>query len=473
MNVENVENAETLDNDNVDIESFDELKEEYLKLVEQFKDLIKETPEVAKTVISRNLVEAKKTIDDGIAGKVASINEAKAKLAQAKTMVIESTKQRAKEAKDTVVYTAKKKKKGVKETPGKIKGKAVDVAETVALHGMEATDKLKSGIKTGKETVVRAGKGLALTTVAAGIMAGDLAVKGGHYVYTGAKTARENAVNKSKEIRNLFKSKIQDGKLFFLNKAKQGKKWLADKAETIALHGMEAKDKVVDVAETVALHGMEAKDKVVDVAETVALHGMEAVDKTKQGINTAKTTVREGINTAKTTVREGIDTARTTVREGIDTAKTTVREGIDTAKTTVREGIDATKTNAGKIALEIGKKTYKGAAMFTAFGELAIEGAAKGAGYVSEGVSKGIDAGKEKVSEVAQVGKNYTEMSAKKVALTKTKAKIGFKSFIKGMAQKLVDKLGQSLGKDQELAQELEQGIEFNKNNLEELNGER
>ena len=111
--------------------------------------------------------------------------------------------------------------------------------------------------------------------------------------------------------------------------------------------------------------------------------------------------------------------------------------------------------------------------MFTAFGELAIEGAAKGAGYVSEGVSKGIDAGKEKVSEVAQVGKNYTEMSAKKVALTKTKAKIGFKSFIKGMAQKLVDKLGQSLGKDQELAQELEQGIEFNKNNLEELNGER
>ena len=342
MNVENVENAETLDNDNVDIESFDELKEEYLKLVEQFKDLIKETPEVAKTVISRNLVEAKKTIDDGIAGKVASINEAKAKLAQAKTMVIESTKQRAKEAKDTVVYTAQKVKKGVKETPGKIKGKAVDVAETVALHGMEA------------------------------------------------------------------------------------------------------------------------KDKVVDVAETVALHGMEAVDKTKQGINTAKTTVREGINTAKTTVREGIDTARTTVREGIDTAKTTVREGIDTAK-----------TNAGKIALEIGKKTYKGAAMFTAFGELAIEGAAKGAGYVSEGVSKGIDAGKEKVSEVAQVGKNYTEMSAKKVALTKTKAKIGFKSFIKGMAQKLVDKLGQSLGKDQELAQELEQGIEFNKNNLEELNGER
>ncbi len=267
---------------------------------------------------------------------------------------------------------------------------------------------------------------------------------------TSLKKARET-LSQAKKVAEATQKRVQKTQENVSNnvqKVKNVPSTIKDKvvdiAETGALYGMEAKDKVTDVAETVALYGMEAKDKVTDVAETVALYGMEAKDKVT------------------------------------DVAETGALYGME-AKGKIKSVI-----KAGKVALEIGKKTYRGTAFATALGKVAIEGASKSfqmgkekvgkiAGEVKEGAIDYADgiyqlAEDNGILQASEKATNYVEMAGRKVALTKTKASIGIKSFIKNMAQKVVDKLGKSLGNDKETAKNLEFGIEENRYNLEELN---
>ena len=268
---------------------------------------------------------------------------------------------------------------------------------------------------------------------------------------TSLKKARETLLQAKKSVAEATQKRVQKAQEIVSNnvqKVKNVPSTIKDKvvdiAETGALYGMEAKDKVTDVAETVALYGMEAKDKVTDVAETVALYGMEAKDKVTEVAETGTLYGMEAKGKIKSVIK------------------------------------------AGKVALEIGKKTYRGTAFATALGKVAIEGASKNfqmgkekvgkiAGEVKEGAIDYADgiyqlAEDNGILQASEKATNYVEMAGRKVALTKTKASIGIKSFIKNMAQKVVDKLGKSLGNDKETAKNLEFGIEENRNNLEELN---
>ena len=250
---------------------------------------------------------------------------------------------------------------------------------------------------------------------------------------TSLKKARETLLQAKKSVAEATQKRVQKAQEIVSNnvqKVKNVPSTIKDKvvdiAETGALYGMEEKDKVTEVAETGALYGMEEKDKVTEVAETGTLYGMEAKGKIKSVIK------------------------------------------------------------AGKVALEIGKKTYRGTAFATALEKVAIEGASKNfqmgkekvgkiAGEVKEGAIDYADgiyqlAEDNGILQASEKATNYVEMAGRKVALTKTKASIGIKSFIKNMAQKVVDKLGKSLGNDKETAKNLEFGIEENRNNLEELN---
>ena len=260
----------------------------------------------------------------------------------------------------------------------------------------------------------------------------------------GVKNAKDTVVHNAPNVKNGLKEtpeKVKDV--------------VVDKVETATLYGMEIKDRVVhktaDTAETIVLYGMEARDavanKVVDAAETVALYGMETVDKTKQTYNNAKETVHDGI----------------------DTAKTVLHDRIDVTKEKAKQGVEYTKENAKKLALSIGTKAYRGAAFAVALKDVAVEGASK----EIEKASKIADGVKSKsatfINNNVQKGTNYAEMATRKVALAGTKAKIGFKGFVKNFAQKVFEKVGSSLNKDQENARTLEEGIRQNKQNIESL----
>lgn len=97
---------------------------------------------------------------------------------------------------------------------------------------------------------------------------------------------KEEVANKKNYLTKNFKNKISNIKNNIIGKTVKAKDAVKDKAETVAIYGLEAMDKVKGKAETAAIYGLEAKDKVKSGLETIGIYGLEATGAVKGGFLT-------------------------------------------------------------------------------------------------------------------------------------------------------------------------------------------
>lgn len=218
------------------------------------------------------------------------------------------------------------------------------------------------------------------------------------------------------------------------------------------------------------------------VARGVALFGPKGLaEKMQNGIyeNASKRIARDSISSkiAKTAAEKGFKVSskfKEIVKDTKDTAVELKDAAILTAEEKVQQGkqaIENGKTAVKKGALEFGKKTYRGAAFIAGLGSIGLGAVSLGANKVAEQIENGADfvAGKvekgvEFASEKIDQAKDYKTIATAKLSRQKSAVSKGFKGFLQGMAQGVIDKLGPSIDKDSKNIETQEQIIEGVKN---------
>lgn len=286
-----------------------------------------------------------------------------------------------------------------------------------------------------------------------------------------------------------------------------GKKGLAKELQEKSIQkGEESMDKDSKTAKIVE-KSIEKGTQVVDTVKNVKDNTIKGIKNTKEnvkdGIKNAKENVKDGINKAKTNVRDGINKAKTNVKEGIQQTKTAVKETgkkakekiVDTAETAWIAGDDIKRTVKDKVvdtaetawivgddikqgiknttkktALQIGKSTYKGAAVIAGIGMVGVEAAAKGvkavAGKIKENVNDKVNDAKDYIETKSDTIKDYKDIAKNKFALRKNQMALGIKSKISEFAQSVLDKVTPSLEKNKEKIQEKEIAIAASRDNI-------
>ena len=291
---------------------------------------------------------------------------------------------------DKVVDTARKVKHGAKDAVetaaiyGMMAGdKVKDAAETAAIYGMMAGDKVVDTAKKARDGVItgaamatgaviatgRLGKNVVITgaktvqesykaakgTAAKGVeivgkwfnARGKDILKARDAVYTRAGQIKDDVTGKVTEVKGKVVETARGAKQVVVDKAGEIRDGIGDAAETAAIYGMMAGDKVVDTArkvkhgakdavETAAIYGMMAGDKVKDAAETAAIYGMMAGDKV---VDTAKK-ARDGVITGAAMATGAVIATGRLGKNVVITGAKTVQESYKAAKGTAAKGVE-------------------------------------------------------------------------------------------------------------------------------------
>ncbi len=185
------------------------------------------------------------------------------------------------------------------------------------------------------------------------------------------------------------------------------------------------------------------------IAKAAAEKGFKVSSKFKNMVKNTKETAVDLKNAAVLTAEEAVENGKQVIEKG---------------KTVVKEG-----------ALEFGRKTYKGAAVIGALGSIGLGAVKSGAGkvadkvergaeFVADKVEDGVNFVADKVENGIDQAKDYKTIAVAKLSRQKSAASKGFKGFLQGMAQGVIDKLTPSIDKDSKNIEAQEQIIEGVKN---------
>lgn len=317
-----------------------------------------------------------------------------------------------------------------------------DKAKAVPGKVVDAKDKVVDAVeKTVKETAV--------AMVAAGLITADLAERVEKSIKTGTiKIAREG-MKKYKDATDALKQKREATKKLFIDKAKEIKGKVVDKAETAALYGMEVKDKVEEtVKETAATMiaaglitkdaaekvGQNIKDGTIKIVQEGAKRYKDATNALKQKREAAKKLFMDKAKQIKGKVSD----AKDRMVEKAGEIRDTVVDAKDKTVETVKQKAADTKEKV----VETKDKVVRGAVTAAAI-------TVAGGLMVKEGAQTALEHGATYAKEAAIVTKQKAEQVQNTIALRKDQTKVGIKNVMAQKLANLQDKINKSILKDQ------------------------
>lgn len=486
------------------IESFDQLKNEYQRAkaeaekhiredMKKFAEITKALPSVALEATARGISNKIADIDQGFSdinfseiesevalGGAAGIRDAANKAweksnadrSKVVTGAVTNAKSKMTNMKAKMAISASK----VTSLVGKglvlfgQKGLAKSMQEKVTEKGMQFVSK-ESKIGKAMEGVAERG-----FSVADGVRGAAKTVN------TKAKKAKksiENEINARKQAYHDVDARADLDQMSIAreraNKNRENDGWQQvydGRSKLVTDKVKKVNDRSVNAKSKAALRDIKITGAI---AKGVALFGPKGLaEKMQDGIykNASKRIERDSISSriAKTAAEKGFkvsskfkkivkDTKETAV-ELKDAAVLTAEEAIRSGKQAIENGKIAVK----KGALEFGKKTYKGVATIGALTSIGLGAVRSGTDFVADKIEDGIDFVSDKVENSIDQAKDYKTIATAKLSRQKSAVSKGFKGFLQGMAQGVVDKLTPSIDKDSKNIEAQEQIIEGVKN---------
>ena len=442
------------------IESTEELRESYEQAKALYKEIIRNLPLVTSEMAKRGMNLVINEVEQ-------KIDNQKRKIIEKATSIKTEVKETGKNIKDKVVEKKDEIKDKVVEKKDEIKDKAYSAKEGAKKTIKDEANKVKSGVKStiqGTKTNIKnkAQNARDRVTDAKDAVHGKIenikdSLEEDEIYKSGLEIQLDNMSNKKREEIAEWKEKNAGRNKTIVS--------AAEKISLTALKMKTIKHSIGIKLTTVATKGARLvgkKDQAREMAESRSTSLKDEMAKdTRIG--------RFARNLAKS-IFEKSDKAKDFIEE----KKENIKAGAERVETFLKEdAIEGVK----KGAFAIGKGGYKGAALVTGLGELAIEGVKGAAENAGEKISKTAKKTGKKISEKAEevkenaidkkdIGKNYIEMAGKKIQLTQTKAKMGIKGFFKGVAEGVLKRIEPSLDNDKSKQESLEQGIETNRENI-------